>query len=311
MPRPAEVARHGRQERAGADHVAAGPLALEALPEPEERGASAVELGGLLDQSGRHARGCLAPRGSARFEQRLELLPADRVGADEALVDEPLAGDDVQEGEGECGVAAGERLEVEVGGRGRRGPHRVDDDHPRRRLRQPVVVGVRRRSRGIRAPHEDAGGVTRGRRVEADERRAVHVLERDVAGLVADRVGVDLRRSEPVEEAQREEVGEEREGSRVVRVQDRVGARLGLDPVEALGDLGERLVPGQGLEAAVALRPDPAQRARQPCLRVEEGAVVADRALAAEPAAAHRVAGSPRTWRIAPSRLTTRIPHAS
>jgi hypothetical protein len=112
-----------------------------------------------------------------------------------------------------------------------------------------------------------------------------------VARLVADRVRIDLRRPEPVEEPEREEVAEEREGARVVGVQDRVGAGLVLDPVEALGDPAERVVPGDRLEPALALRADAAKRAREPGRGIEEGAVVADRALAAEPAAAHGVVG--------------------
>jgi hypothetical protein len=108
-----------------------------------------------------------------------------------------------------------------------------------------------------------------------------------VSGLVADRVRVDLGRAQPVEEPQREEVGEEREGAGVVSVQDRVRAGGRLDAPEALGDLRESLVPGDWLEPRLALRADPAKRPRQPRPRIEEGAVVADRALAAQLAAAH------------------------
>ena len=310
--RLAEIARDGRQERAGADDVAAGPLALEALPEPEQRGPSAVELGCLLDQVGRNARCVLAPLRRAACEQRFQLVPADRVRPDEVHVDEPVAGDHVQEREGQGGVAAGERLEVEIGCLGRRGPHRVDHDHPGGRLGQPVVVCVRRRSRRIRAPDENAGGVAGGQRVEADEGGAVHVLERDVPGLVADRVRVDLGRAQPVEEAQRKEVGEEREGARVVGVQDRVRAGGRLDATETLGDLLERIVPGDGLEPPVALRAGrgeagasaaPPDRERSRCSRSS----TCGRACRGSPHAPDRRG----RCRIAPSRLTTAMPHAS
>jgi hypothetical protein len=81
---------------AGADDVAAGPLALEALSEPEQRRAATVELGRLLDQAGRNARRVLTPlRGAAR-EERLELLPADCMSADEIEVDKTFANDHVE-----------------------------------------------------------------------------------------------------------------------------------------------------------------------------------------------------------------------
>jgi hypothetical protein len=133
--------------------------------------------------------------------------------------------------------------------------------------------------------------VAGGQRIEAEGGGAVHVLERDVSGLVADRVRIDLGRPESVEETQRKEVGEEREGACVMGIQDRVSAGPRLDAAKALGDLGERLVPGSRLELPLALRADPAKRARQPRVRVEEGAVVGDRTLATELAAAHRVPG--------------------
>ena len=172
---------------------------------------------------------------------------------EEVEVREALSGDDVQEREGEGGVAPGEGLEVEICGIGGRGAHRVDDDHGGRRLRQPVLVGVWRRRGRVCAPDEDAGRVASGQRVEAHERGAVHVLERHVPGLVADRVRVDLGGPEPVEEAEREEVRQEREGAGVVRVQDRVRPDGRLDSLQSLGDLGKRLVPGDGLEPALAL----------------------------------------------------------
>src|SRR5207244_11354159 len=72
-----------------------------------------------------------------------------------------------------------------------------------------------------------------------------------------------------------------RERPGVVGVQDR-GGRHGAQP---LGDRRERLIPGDGLQPAFALRTDPPQRLRETRLGIAPGAVVADRALAAEPAA--------------------------
>ena len=152
-------------------------------------------------------------------------------------------------------------------------------------------MSMRRGSRRIRAPDENAGGIAGGPWIEADLGVAVHVLERNVAGLVADRVRIDFGGAEAVEEPKRKEEGEERERARVVGVQDRVPAGVGLDSTETLGDLPERLVPGDRLERRVALWAGPTKRPRESGLGVEEGAVVADRALAAELAAGHGVIG--------------------
>jgi hypothetical protein len=108
------------------------PLPLEALSEPEEGWAAAVEPCGFLDQSGRYAGRTLAPLGCAVREERLELGPAGRVRVDEGAVEQPVTGEDMEDGERECGVAPGEGLQVEVGRLGSRGAHGVDDDHPGR-----------------------------------------------------------------------------------------------------------------------------------------------------------------------------------
>ena len=69
--------------------------------------------------------------------------------------------------------------------------------------------------------HAAVGG---GGRIEAVERSAVDVVERDVAGLVTDRVRIDLGGAEPVAEPQREVIRDRRERAGVVRVEDRVRA---------------------------------------------------------------------------------------
>lgn len=119
------------------------------------------------------------------------------------MVDEAFGGDHVQEREREGRIAARERLQVQIGRLLRRRPHRVDHDYAGGRLGQPVTLCVRRRGGGVRAANEDAAGVARDPRIEADLRAAVHVVEGDVPGLVAARVWIDLRRAEPLEEAQR------------------------------------------------------------------------------------------------------------
>jgi hypothetical protein len=77
----AEVAGRRRQERAGPHHVATGGLALQHLPEPEQRRPGAVEAGGPLDQPGGHARRRLAPARRTVIQQRGRAAPLDDQGS--------------------------------------------------------------------------------------------------------------------------------------------------------------------------------------------------------------------------------------
>ncbi len=108
-------------------------------------------------------------------------------------------------------------------------------------------------------------------------------------GLVAHGVRIDLGRAQAVEEALRRCVREQADRAGVVGVEDRVRARRLDDLGQAARDLLDGLLPGARLEEALALRPDPPQRPGQARLGIEPGAVVADRALRAERAAAHVV----------------------
>ena len=80
---------------------------------------------------------------------------------------------------------------------------------------------------------------------------------------VADAVGNDLGGPEPVEEAHREEVGEQREGAAVVGVDDRVRAAAGVDLPQPVRDRPDGLVPRDGREVPGALGTDAPQRAGQ------------------------------------------------
>jgi hypothetical protein len=203
-------------------------------------------------------------------------------------------------------------MQVQIGVAGGRRAHGIDHDHLSGRFRQPVLVLVRRRRRWIRSPHQDAVRVAGGARVKAVERRAVQVIKRDVPGLVAKPVRVDLRCSKAVEKAQSEEVAEQRERARLVRVQNRVGARIGRDPGQAFGDLAQGLVPADLGVASGALRPAAPQGCQQPRGGIAQHPAVRRRAHFTH--SRPRLTGwprSPRTWRIAPSRLTTATPHAS
>src|SRR5262245_16516058 len=94
-----------------------------------------------------------------------------------------------------------------------------------------------------------------------------------------------------MEEPQRKEKAEQRDGAAVVRVEDRLRPRGGNDVLEPIRDRRERFVPRRGLESPGALRPDPSQWPGQPRLRVTPLAVVGDRTLGAQFAATHEVAG--------------------
>lgn len=100
--------------------------------------------------------------------------------------------------------------------------------------------------------------------------------------VVADRVGVDLRRAEPAEEATGKVVGQQRAGAGVVRVRDRPATLITDDLTEPLRDTRKRLVPSRLTKEPRPLLTRPNQRCRQPCRIVQEHTVVGDRALAAE-----------------------------
>jgi hypothetical protein len=138
---------------------------LQALAEPQQRGAAAVAARRRLDQPRRHAGLPLAPGGRAFGQSRLDLVPADAVAGKERAVEQALAVDYMQHREGERRVAAGERLQMEVGGLGRPMAHGVDHDLGAARLLEPVLVSVRARGGRIDAPssRQAASRALRGR----------------------------------------------------------------------------------------------------------------------------------------------------
>ncbi len=196
---------------------------------------------------------------------------------------------DVAEGERERRVGPGERLQMQVGRGRRRRRDRIDDDDRGGRFGQPVLVLMRRRGRRIRAPDQDAARVDCRLRVESVARGTVEIGQRLVPGLVADRVGVDLRRAEPMEEPLRECRSHQSARARVVRIQDRLRPVRDHDLAEPGGDFADRLVPRDRLEPSCTLRAAPAERAGEARLGVPEDTVVGDRALRAQLAAAHMV----------------------
>ena len=208
---------------------------------------------------------------------------------EEGTVDQPVADQHVDHGEGQRCIAAGEGLEVQVGLLGGRVAHRVDHDHRPRRLLEPMLVLMGRGGRRVRAPDEDRVRVLGGARVEADHRSADHIVERHVARHVAHRVRLHLAGAEAAQEAHREVVGDQRTGAGVVGVYDPVGAVAPGNLLEARRDRADGLVPRDRLEAPFALGAGALQRRQQPRFGVAKDAVIGERALAAERAPAHVV----------------------
>jgi hypothetical protein len=302
----AHISAQRRQLRYGADGVAAARLALETLADPQQRRPGTIPSRGLLDRARRHAGDTLAPFGSAALQQRLEFLPANSAGAQQPVIEQAIAADHMRDRERERRVAAGKRLQVQIGLMGGGGPDRVDDDNPPGRPGQPVFMLMRRGSRRVRAPDHDARRIRGAARIKAIQRGPIQVLQRDVSRLVADRVGVDLTGAEPAQEPIREVVAKQRERAGVVGPEDCVSARALDYPGQALGDLRQRLIPGHGPEAAAALRPVPPERRQQPGPGIQQDPVVGRRALAAQPPAADRmitVAAYPADRAAAPGHL--------
>ena len=204
-----------------AHDVAAARLALQALAHPEQRRPAPVGARDVLDETRRHARAAPRPRPActARAAARARRSRA-RTRARRRRRRGRRGGSRAPSrtrARRRCRAAAADRCRppppvgVRIGS--------ITITSPRR-LAQPVVVLMRRARRGVRAPHDDAGRLGGRLRVEALLARAVDVGERDVPGVVADGVGLDLGRPEAVEEALREGRVDERARARVVRVED-------------------------------------------------------------------------------------------
>ena len=139
--RLADIAGGDGQQRAGAEDIAAHGLALQPLAQPHQRGAAAIEARRLFDQPRRHAGDRLAPFGRAGIERRLDLLPAQRMAVQIVAVEQAFAADDMQQREGQRGIAAGEGLEMEIGRRCRGMADRIDDDLAGRAIPAAIAYG--------------------------------------------------------------------------------------------------------------------------------------------------------------------------
>ncbi len=177
----------------------------------------------------------------------------------------------------------------------------IDDDDLAGRLRQPMIMGMRRRCVRVGAPYDDAPRLLGRSRIKAVERGTVHVSQGDVAGHVADRVRSHLRGAQAMKEAHRRDAREQRDGSRVMGIEDRPRSVRIHDRPKAAGDVGDRRIPAHGLEGiiipircgpfAATLRAHALQGLRQALSRVTPLAVIGRRAFAAQRAAADRMMG--------------------
>jgi hypothetical protein len=120
-----------------------------------------------------------------------------------ARIEQAIAAQDMQQGKGQGGIAAGEGLEVEVGLLRGLVADRVNDDRLWDRM-HPVPVNVRRTRRRVGPPHEQTIRILRGARIKSREGVAEGIRERDLPGHVANRIRGHFDRPKAVEEAEGE-----------------------------------------------------------------------------------------------------------
>ncbi len=176
-------------------------------------------------------------------------------------VDQVLVEEHVHDGEHQCGVGARAGGEVVVGEFGGAGAGGVDHDEPAAALAQrpqlarkvggggQTAVG----HKGIRADDDEVVGAVEVGHGERD-RAAEHQAERDVLGHLVQRARAEhLTGAERADDHRRIQRTRDRVRARVAEIHpDRRSAVLAYDRAEAVGDGGERLVPGGFGQHAVA-----------------------------------------------------------
>ena len=222
-----------------------------------------VHPGGARDQLRLDARDLGDAFERVLRDAPVEVVEADGPVADEPLVVELLADDDVEPAEAHRGVGAGSQLEVEVGQLGLIRDARIEHDHlgavrpggvdrvvdRRPRMAARVVPeqhdALRVREVAHRHPPEreavDRGGVARAHRDTADPVGRAEQVHEPPAHAVLDR-GVPVRR----------------------RHRECFGAVLVDHACEAFGDLAHRLFVGDLLPLVRAAWPDALQRVADP-----------------------------------------------
>ena len=205
-----------------------------------------------------------------------EGVPAVRVPAEEVSVLRALGEHDVQEAQRQRGVGPGNRSQVDVGGVGGSGPDRVDHHQVGAILagRADGAPEVMVRGQGVAAPQDDEPREAERLRVHPHAVVAERVAGADPAGDRADRHQV-LRGAERVPQA----------APRAIHALDEphaAGADVGPDGLgtevsnragEALGDLVERLLPGDALEVSTPLGTEAPHRMQQAIRRLGVGHV--------------------------------------
>ena len=187
--------------------------------------------------------------------------------AQEVLVEQALLDDRARERREAAGVGPGLHAQVEVGHLGRLGADRIEHDH------RPLRV-----LRDLAQDHAGAREALRLPRVLADEDRDLGVLEvaarvaavemrvdEELAGLLLGERARAVARAERAQDRAAVGAAEVVALAAAAVVEDRLAAVLVADRREALGDLGDRRVPVDLLEAAVVAA---AQRRGQPVAAV-------------------------------------------
>ena len=118
--------------------------------------------------------------------------------------------------------------------------------------------------------------------IEAFQRIAEDEFKCGMTGFVADRVRIDFGRTDPVEQANGVGAAEKADGAGIMCMEDGARRALADQIMELRGDPAERFLPGDGLELALALGADALQGRGEPEGLLPPGAIIGDRAFAAE-----------------------------
>ena len=208
-----------------------------------------------------------------------ERLPADGVRGQILVVLRVHVDDHPQQPERQRGVGAGERRQVLVGALGRARAQRVDRHHVRAALARrehelPQVVAARQR---VRAPQQDQVGLGERLRVHPGggpgrvagaprprHRAGRHPVMRGAEDVPEPLPGAALQSLDVAERA------------RALERPDRLAAPFRADLVQPFGDLGQRVVPRDPLEATLALGADALERMQEPVRRARVIEVAVD-----------------------------------
>src|ERR1700737_733959 len=112
------------------------------------------------------------------------------------------------------------------------------------RFLEPAFVLMRGRVRWISAPDQDRPCVPDRPRIKTFQRIAEYKLKRGVTSLVADRVRIDFRRANSIEQTNGKPTADQPNGSGIVSVQDRTCMTRVDQTAKPFCNLAEGLFPG-------------------------------------------------------------------